>query len=165
MALAGPLQCFSFSECCCKNKINQWGKCSGESEAREENQPETCHAIPATRTNGSRRVVTSRPLTPLHASDQKPFVFRAENHVTLITPSANRLGQTQSVRRHNGVFEINKIDYVTDLQVNDLSNGSHLSKSGRDGSSGQNGASQFASKSKLWFISEISAAVTVTCRL
>lgn len=88
------------------------------------------------RTNGSRRVVMSRPLTPLHASDQKPFVFRAENHVALITRTANRLGQTQSVRRHNGVFEINKIDYVTDLQVNDLSNGRHLSKSGRDGSPG-----------------------------
>lgn len=82
------------------------------------------------------KVVMSWPLTPLHASDQKPFVFHAENHVTLITRTANRLGQTQSVGRHNGVFEINKIDYVTDLQVNDLLNGRHLSKSGHDGSSG-----------------------------
>lgn len=60
--------------------------------------------------------------------------------------AANRLGQTQSVSRHNGVFDINKIDYVTDLQVNDLLNGGHLSKSGHDGLSGQNEAMELASK-------------------
>lgn len=60
--------------------------------------------------------------------------------------TANRLGQTQSVSPHNGVFDINKIDYVADLQVNDLLNGGHLSKSRHDGLSGQNGAMELASK-------------------
>lgn len=86
----------------------------------------------------------SWPLMPLHTSDHKPFVFHAENHITLITRTANQLGQTQSVSRHKGVFEINKIDYVPDLQVNDLSNGGHLSKSGHDGSSGKNRALELA---------------------
>lgn len=54
---------------------------------------------PAMRTNGSRQVLMSWPLTPLHTSDQKPFVFHAERHATLITRTANRLGQTQSVSR------------------------------------------------------------------
>lgn len=78
-----------------------------------------------------------------------------KNHATLITRTVNRLGQTQSVSWHNGVFDINKIDYVTDLQVNYLLNRGHLSKSGHDGLSGQNGAMELASK--LWFISEITA--------
>lgn len=114
----------------------------------------------AMRTNGSRQVLMSWPLTPLHTSDQKPFVFHAENHATLIMRTANRLGQTQSVSGHNGVFDINKIDYVTDLQVNDLLNGGHLSKSGHDELSGQNAAMELASK--LWLISEINTVLTLT---
>lgn len=136
MALAGPQQSFSFSECWCKNKNNKWGKCDGEREAREETQPETCQPIQQwgqMAADESWWVGPWRHFTPAIRNHSSSV---PKNHVTLITRTANRLGQTQSVRRHNGVFEINKIDYVTDLQVNDLSNGRHLSKSGRDGSPG-----------------------------